>query len=186
MTTKPLPSLEYLKECFELSDESPSGLVWKVRPRHHFNSDRGWNLVNTRNGKKPAGNLSKSNSDHYYRVNVNGSLFYSHRIVFSLHHDRCITELEHVDHCDRNTLNNSPHNLRLANHSENTCNTRKRSNNTSGFKGVHWHKSNKCWCFQIKHAGKRHFIFSPSAEKAFELGCELRQKLHRQFCHHGE
>lgn len=64
-----------------------------------------------------------------------------------------------VDHIDRNPLNNACLNLRLATHSENLKNTSKHKNNTSGFKGVRWHKRDKRWQTRIvvdgvqKHIG---------------------------------
>jgi hypothetical protein len=48
----PLPSLEYLQECFEYNRDTGE-LFWKVRPLHHFIDDRAWKSCNTRYaGKK--------------------------------------------------------------------------------------------------------------------------------------
>ena len=49
------------------------------------------------------------------------------------------------DHVDRDGLNNQRSNLRLATTSQNHMNRELRSDNTSGFKGVSWHKYNKKW-----------------------------------------
>jgi hypothetical protein len=45
-----------------------------------------------------------------------------------------------IDHIDGNTLNNQRCNLRLVNNTQNTHNSNKRRNNTSGYKGVCLHK----------------------------------------------
>lgn len=54
-----------------------------------------------------------------------------------------------VDHIDGNGLNNQRENLRVATRSENNRNCSKRRTNTSGYKGVTWHKRDKEWRAQI-------------------------------------
>ena len=46
-----------------------------------------------------------------------------------------------VDHKDGNSLNDRWRNLRLATHSQNICNARRRSDNSLGFKGVTRHRN---------------------------------------------
>lgn len=55
-----------------------------------------------------------------------------------------------IDHVDRNGLNNTKANLRLATASENVCNCRKPSNNKSGYIGVFWSTSQGKWRATIK------------------------------------
>jgi hypothetical protein len=52
---------------------------------------------------------------------------------------------EIVDHIDGNGLNNQKLNLRICTHQENLRNRTKQSNNSSGYKGVTWHKGDKKW-----------------------------------------
>jgi hypothetical protein len=54
------------------------------------------------------------------------------------------------DHIDGNGLNNRESNLRSATHTQNMCNRGKQRNNTSGFKGVYFHKRARRWAAQIK------------------------------------
>jgi hypothetical protein len=55
-----------------------------------------------------------------------------------------------TDHIDHNGLNNRRENLRICTTAENQHNRMLSINNTSGYKGVHWNKKNKCWIANIK------------------------------------
>lgn len=61
-----------------------------------------------------------------------GKIVYMHRIVVDAKSD------QFVDHIDGNGLNNSRDNLRFATTSQNNMNQSKRSDNTSGHKGISW------------------------------------------------
>lgn len=60
----------------------------------------------------------------------------------------------HVDHINKNKLDNRKINLRLCTHSQNMANKELRSTNTSGYKGVIWYKPTKKWRATIKAQGK--------------------------------
>lgn len=60
-----------------------------------------------------------------------------------------------VDHIDGNGLNNQRNNLRKATSAQNLWNSGISSINTSGFKGVHWHKQHRKWNVRISVNGKR-------------------------------
>ena len=63
-----------------------------------------------------------------------------------------------VDHRNGNGLNNCRYNLRLSTDSQNSMNTGKRTNNTSGYKGVHFRKDNKKYVAHITSNYKRHHL----------------------------
>lgn len=54
-----------------------------------------------------------------------------------------------VDHINRDKLDNRRSNLRIANQAQNMRNCDVRKTNTSGYKGVHWHKQNQKWKVEI-------------------------------------
>ena len=60
-----------------------------------------------------------------------------------------------VDHRDSNGLNNQKENLRIATQLENSRNRARGALNTSGYKGVCWHKRAKKWAVSIRYDGKR-------------------------------
>ncbi|PRH05403.1 hypothetical protein C6T60_14415 [Burkholderia multivorans] len=71
---------------------------------------------------------------------------YMHRMLMGLHGPRGALI---VDHMDGNTLNNTRSNLRICTYSQNNSNRGKSPNNTSGYKGVYFHKQMQKWQAQI-------------------------------------
>jgi hypothetical protein len=69
-----------------------------------------------------------------------------------------------VDHRDGNGLNNRRSNLRLANHSQNGGNSKRRRDNTSLLKGVTWNRRAGKWQAQI--AGQYIGLFTDKLEAA--------------------
>lgn len=68
---------------------------------------------------------------------------------------------EVVDHINGNPLDNRCSNLRICNTSQNIANSKKRKDNTSGFKGVTWQGNRygkKNWSANIGYRGKRLYI----------------------------
>lgn len=61
----------------------------------------------------------------------------------------------HVDHEDKDPGNDRIKNLRDATRSQNKINSNIRSDNTSGFRGVGWHKASKKFYASITTEGKR-------------------------------
>lgn len=76
-----------------------------------------------------------------------------------------------VDHRNHDTLDNQRNNLRKATSSQNTMNsTRRRGNNTSGFKGVSLRKKTGKWQAFINIDKKRvHLGFFDTAEEAYRI-----------------
>jgi hypothetical protein len=90
-----------------------------------------------------------ANRTHKYEKR---KLLFMHRFVLSL------KEGEFCDHINGDRLDNRKNNLRKATLSQNGMNKRRQSNNTSGFKGVYWHKGAKKWCCRIKIHGKTLYL----------------------------
>jgi hypothetical protein len=74
-----------------------------------------------------------------------------------------------IDHIDGNPANNCKDNLRFCTTSENAMNMKKSAYNSSGFKGVSWHK--KCEKYQSRITVNRNQIilgYFDTAEEAHE------------------
>jgi hypothetical protein len=92
----------------------------------------------------------------YRRVTINKKTYKLHRIIFLYHHGY-IPEND-VDHIDQNPLNNRIENLREVSHSCNMRNSKMRVDNTSGIKGVYFHKQTQKWMARIDINNKTSFI----------------------------
>jgi hypothetical protein len=90
-------------------------------------------------------NPSKSRNTFYAATNI---LKDDGRRSSLLMH-RLITGYPQTDHKDWNGLNNQRSNLRPATGTQNNANQRKRSNNSSGFKGVTWDTEQSKWYASI-------------------------------------
>tara|TARA_R110000772_G_scaffold3321_1_gene11945 strand:- start:199 stop:684 length:486 start_codon:yes stop_codon:yes gene_type:complete len=108
-----------------------------------------WALRWRKNGKL-AGYYNKENG--YIQVRVRGHLYLAHRIIYLLFN---FTLPPLIDHIDRNPTNNCISNLREADKRTNAINTGTPANNTSGIKGVSWHKAGGKWTAQIKYKGRK-------------------------------
>lgn len=73
-----------------------------------------------------------------------------HHLVIGRPPKGCVT-----DHKNRNGLDNTKLNLRHVTQGRNVMNKPAQKNNTSGYKGVYWHKAAQKWCAEIKADGKR-------------------------------
>jgi len=72
-----------------------------------------------------------------------------HRAIVERMIGRTLDGSEHVDHIDGNPLNNSRSNLRIVTNTQNAWNQHASKSNTSGYKGVCWHKRQQKWVAQI-------------------------------------
>ena len=78
-----------------------------------------------------------------------------------------------IDHINGNGLDNRRENLRFASIGENSmCRKRDQSNNTSGYRGVSWHKAKQRWEAKITINGRRvylgRFINKDDAARAYD------------------
>jgi hypothetical protein len=87
------------------------------------------------------------------------------------------SNFKEVDHADGNELNNTRSNLRPASRSENGCNKRIQSNNTSGFKGITMVDRPLPWRSNITRNKKTVFLgyFSSAVEAASAYDIAAKQ-----------
>jgi len=89
---------------------------------------------------------------------------------------------EEVDHIHHLTLDNRKSELRRCTVAQNQHNAGKREDNTSGFKGVSWHKECQKWRADIKLNGKKkHLGLFIAPEAAHQAYCKAALELHGDF-----
>ena len=157
--TIPLPSQEKLLSLFNYKD---GGLYWKVNKRKVLKDNK-------------AG-FSCPVSGYVY-IRVDNVLYREHRLIWKmLKGEEPIT----LDHINRKRDDNRIDNLRTVSDSENSYNSAKRKDNTSGVKGVSWNKLKNKWRVYINVFKKRlelgHY---DDFEHACLVADEARDKYHR-------
>jgi hypothetical protein len=126
---------------------------------------------------KPVGSI---NNNGYVQVELNNVTYMYHRIVWEMHNGPIPIGM-HIDHIDRNRLNNKIENLRLATRSQNRANSKLHSNSTTGFKGVHKTPSGKFQARISDGTRKRYIGLFDSAEEAAEAYKFVAKELHGEF-----
>lgn len=96
-----------------------------------------------------------ANGFYARRIEPVNRFIYMHRAIMG-----ASAEIE-VDHIESDKmLDNRRSNLRLATSAQNQCNTKRRTDNTSGYKGVSWYKRDAMWRASVQVAGNTIFLGS--------------------------
>lgn len=153
-------------------------LTWLDRPIDLFPCERTWRGWNQRFSGKPA--LNGVGSNGYRMGSINYRKYLAHRVAFALHYGRW--PKEHIDHANGVRTDNRICNLREASASQNMQNSKAKSRNTSGYKGVTWDKSKGKWQASIRHNGKSKFLGRyDDPKEAFSAYCEAAKRYHGEF-----
>jgi hypothetical protein len=154
---------EYLKTIFEYKDGE---LYWKIFYKN----------------KKIGEKVDCRINNNYKIICFNGKNYRIHRIIFLL----CFGYLPKlIDHKDGNSLNNNLENLREANISQNTCNSKKPITNSSGIKGIYWNKAKKKWMVRLGLNKARIYLgIYDDLNIAKQIMKEARNKYHGEFARH--
>ena len=174
----PLPSVKMLRECFDYSPKTGE-LRWRKRPAKHFISELRcayWN-------RRFAGTIAGMIAARSIRVRVDGIRYRAHRLIIKMTTGR--NPFDTIDHKGGNPFDNRRKNLRIATMGQQSWNRKLPITNTSGYKGVYWHKKRKAWVANLTHKGVMHYLgkfdAAQEAAAAYEKkACELRPNFHRQ------
>lgn len=121
-----------------------------------------------------------STNKGYCQLMLSGKTYSQHRLAWLYVYGYFPESL--IDHINGCPGDNSITNLRLATQSQNLFNSVKQSRNTSGFKGVSWHKWSKKWQASITVKGvPKHLGYFQEIEDAATAYNDAAKELHGSF-----
>lgn len=142
-------------------------------------------FIGTRNRVSRLSNrkAGHKNKEGYYQMRLQHQRMYLHRMIFLYHYGYLP---EQVDHIDGNRGNNRIENLRAADYVLNSCNSKKRNDNTSGVKGVWYCNRRNRWLAQFQYNKKKTHVGSfLSKEEAAQAIKTVREQIVKEFANHG-
>lgn len=135
-----------------------------------------WWLKNPQTRKSPGRLAGQTDTKGYRRVVIRGRVYGGHRLAWLLMTGQWPDGL--IDHKNLNTTDNRWENLRIATPTQNNANCALTSRNTTGLKGVTWHKKCCRWQASIKENGKNHYLglfdTAEAAHAAYAAAAEQR------------
>jgi hypothetical protein len=116
----------------------------------------------------------------YWQLRFNNKLYPAHRIIWLIVYE--CWPIHHIDHINGDKSDNRLENLREAGVSQNLANSRKRVDNTSGYKGVSYYNRDKNWRASISIYGKqKHLGYFDTAEEAHNSYCRASNLHYGEF-----
>ena len=156
----------------------------RIKQRLRYEPDTGlwfWQGT-TKTGRRRSGTVRAGSlrGDGYYDIRLDELLYRAHILAW-IYMTGEPPESD-IDHEDRDRGNNRWGNLRLATDAENQANRPAQANNTSGYKGVTWHKMSGKWWARANVGGKQHsFGLFHDVHEAGLAASQGRRKLHGRF-----
>jgi len=148
----------------------------------NYDPDTGHLYWRERKQGRKFGAVGSKDKDGYLVVWMNRrkNRYPVHRIIWAYIHGEW--PKDQIDHVNGAKDDNRLINLREATTAQNMRNVGKQSHNTSGFKGVSWHKLRNKWRSDIKINGKQLSLgLFNTPEEAYLAYCDAAKKLHGDF-----
>jgi len=124
--------------------------------------------------------IAGTNKNGYVVISIDGKKYMAHVLAWLYVHGYLPKEA--IDHKNRLRDDNRIENLRQATVKQNNENLGKRSHNTSGFRGVTWHKTAKKWMSSVTHNKKQ--IYLGLFEKPEDAAAVADSKRKELFTHY--
>jgi hypothetical protein len=126
------------------------------------------------------GQFAGFNSGGYLRIRVDGKYYFAHRLAWLYFYGRFPDH--EIDHINRIKTDNRIANLREATVTENGYNKAFLSSNTSGYKGVTFHKRDNKWQAAARHKGKVIWLgYYDDPKDAAKAYSDYAKKIHGEF-----
>lgn len=121
--------------------------------------------------------------DGHRRIRIRNIRYAAHRLAWMWVYGEFPNG--NLDHINGNPDDNRIENLRIASVAENSRNAKTPFTNTSGVKGVYWHKGKKRWYASCRVNGKKIFIGTfKEIKEAEKVMVEFRNNHHKEFARH--
>lgn len=161
-----------------------------VRPHHdyeyissllRYDAETGIFYWKVKRSNKPKGSTAGTATVHgYIDISIDRKLYKGHRLAWFLTYGEW--PKHEIDHINGVTIDNRISNLREATNAQNCLNRKAYQNNTSGYKGVHWHKASSRWVANIQVGKKRkHLGYFEVKEEAAKAYDKASKELHGEF-----
>lgn len=139
-----------------------------------------------RRNKQSAGSIAGSpDRQGHIRIGIDGRDYAAHRLAWLYVHGEWPPN--DIDHKDRIKGRNALANLRPGTRSQNNANSKRRRDNLSGYKGVHFHKASGLWLAHIRKDGKRTSLgYFSTAQQAHEAYMAAATRLFGEFANDGQ
>lgn len=177
------PTSEILRQLL-IYEPDTGKLFWRERPVSFFNDTAGrtaehsCSCWNARYAGTEA--LACPDKDGYLHGGIFGRLHKAHRVIWAMQTGEW--PKGELDHEDTDRSNNRWGNIREATRSEQMQNQRLPESNSSGVKGVSWHKDRQKWQANITVNGRRKYLgLFDDLRLAEARVIEEREKLHGHF-----
>lgn len=154
----------------------------KIRELLHYDPSTGaFNWRSTRPGLAKKGTQAGNVMSHgYRRISVGGRRYLAHRLAWF--YVNGVWPACQLDHINGDVSDNRIENLREATHAQNMLNRKRRSDSSSGFKGVFWKPAVGKYQVFISVDGKRRSLgYFKTAEEGHAAYCRAAEKLHGEF-----
>jgi hypothetical protein len=118
----------------------------------------------------------------YIRVSIKNKSYLAHRLIYLMHHG---VVPDYIDHIDGDRANNRIENLRPCNRSQNTANSKSRSDSATKVKNVYFDKDKKKYRVTVRKDGVKHNGgYFANQDDAIIAAKQLREKVHKEFARH--
>ena len=122
------------------------------------------------------------NEDEYVINRTTGNATLMHRLIMGLEKN----DKREIDHIYHKTYDNRKTQIRIVSSSQNNMNKKNQSNNTSGYKGVHYNKQCKKWEVEIRAYNNRIRLgYFDDKDEAIEIRKQAEDKYFGEYKYNG-